>query len=119
MNIARARRKQNTRLGCFIHFVHAVYLPCGVLERHDSAGIAAYEDYLDQQLPPEPGETEWRERKFPNLARVELAKIYLGLGEYDTAAAYAEQALLEEKYPEIAAMAEDCLRRIFEAQSEE
>ena len=83
------------------------------------AGIAAYEDYLAQRLPPEPGETEWRERKYPNLARFELARIYLGLGEYDTAAAYAEQALLDQKYPWIVDLAEDCLRRIFEAQSQE
>ncbi|MEA3364453.1 MAG: hypothetical protein U9Q79_02325 [Candidatus Hydrogenedentes bacterium] len=79
---------------------------------------AAYEDYLRQTRPPEPGGTEWRERKFANLARVELADIYIRLGEYDKAAAHAEQALLEEEYPQVVTMAEDCLRRIFEAQSQ-
>ena len=43
---------------------------------------------------------------------------YIRLGEYDKAAAHAEQALLEEEYPQIVTMAEDCLRRIFEAQSQ-
>ncbi|HOD50122.1 MAG TPA: hypothetical protein PLM14_11190 [Candidatus Hydrogenedentes bacterium] len=80
--------------------------------------IAAYEDYLAQRRPPGPGGTEWRERKFANLARVEMAKIYLDVGDYASAAEYADQALLETESPEILALAEDCMRKIFEAQSQ-